>query len=605
MKEVQKPKKPLIFYYLIAIAVLLLLNVFIFPSYLESKIIDVDYGTFIQMVEDGQVAEVSRQEDLIQFVDKNDPPQYYQTYYFEDTKLADRLLAAGVTFGTVPIETMNPILYYLLSLILPVVFFIVVGQLLNRFLMQKMNSGGMPSMQFGKSNAKVYVESTTGIKFSDVAGEDEAKEILQEIVDFLHNPQKYQEIGARMPKGALLVGPPGTGKTLLAKAVAGVADVPFISISGSEFVEMFVGMGAAKVRDLFKQANEKAPCIVFIDEIDTIGKKRDNGGIGGNDEREQTLNQLLTEMDGFDGSKGVVILAATNRPDSLDPALLRPGRFDRRVPVELPDLAGREAILKVHAKNVKIDESVDFNAIARAASGASGAELANMVNEAALRAVRDGRKFVTQADMEESIEVVIAGYQKKNKVLSDKEKLTVAYHEIGHALVAALQNHSAPVTKITIIPRTSGALGYTMQVDEGDRNLMTKEEIENKIATFTGGRCAEELIFHSITTGASNDIEQATRLARAMITRYGMSDDIGMVALETVTNQYLGGDTSLACSQEMAADIDRRVIEVVKTQYSKAMNLLQENVGKLHELSKYLYEKETITGEEFMEILNK
>ena len=605
MKEVQKPKKPLIFYYLIAIAVLLLLNVFIFPSYLESKIIDVDYGTFIQMVEDGQVAEVSRQEDLIQFVDKNDPPQYYQTYYFEDTKLADRLLAAGVTFGTVPIETMNPILYYLLSLILPVVFFIVVGQLLNRVLMKKMNSGGMPSMQFGKSNAKVYVESTTGIKFSDVAGEDEAKEILQEIVDFLHNPQKYQEIGARMPKGALLVGPPGTGKTLLAKAVAGEADVPFFSISGSEFVEMFVGMGAAKVRDLFKQANEKAPCIVFIDEIDTIGKKRDNGGIGGNDEREQTLNQLLTEMDGFDGSKGVVILAATNRPDSLDPALLRPGRFDRRVPVELPDLAGREAILKVHAKNVKIDESVDFNAIARAASGASGAELANMVNEAALRAVRDGRKFVTQADMEESIEVVIAGYQKKNKVLSDKEKLTVAYHEIGHALVAALQNHSAPVTKITIIPRTSGALGYTMQVDEGDRNLMTKEEIENKIATFTGGRCAEELIFHSITTGASNDIEQATRLARAMITRYGMSDDIGMVALETVTNQYLGGDTSLACSQEMAADIDRRVIEVVKTQYSKAMNLLQENVGKLHELSKYLYEKETITGEEFMEILNK
>ena len=605
MKEVQKPKKPLIFYYLIAIAVLLLLNVFIFPSYLESKIIDVDYGTFIQMVEDGQVAEVSRQEDLIQFVDKNDPPQYYQTYYFEDTKLADRLLAAGVTFGTVPIETMNPILYYLLSLILPVVFFIVVGQLLNRFLMKKMNSGGMPSMQFGKSNAKVYVESTTGIKFSDVAGEDEAKEILQEIVDFLHNPQKYQEIGARMPKGALLVGPPGTGKTLLAKAVAGEADVPFFSISGSEFVEMFVGMGAAKVRDLFKQANENAPCIVFIDEIDTIGKKRDNGGIGGNDEREQTLNQLLTEMDGFDGSKGVVILAATNRPDSLDPALLRPGRFDRRVPVELPDLAGREAILKVHAKNVKIDESVDFNAIARAASGASGAELANMVNEAALRAVRDGRKFVTQADMEESIEVVIAGYQKKNKVLSDKEKLTVDYHEIGHALVAALQNHSAPVTKITIIPRTSGALGYTMQVDEGDRNLMTKEEIENKIATFTGGRCAEELIFHSITTGASNDIEQATRLARAMITRYGMSDDIGMVALETVTNQYLGGDTSLACSQEMAADIDRRVIEVVKTQYSKAMNLLQENVGKLHELSKYLYEKETITGEEFMEILNK
>ena len=459
-------------------------------------------------------------------------------------------------------------------------------------------------MQFGKSNAKVYVESSTGIKFEDVAGEDEAKEILKEIVDFLHNPQKYQEIGASMPKGALLVGPPGTGKTLLAKAVAGEAEVPFFSISGSEFVEMFVGMGAAKVRDLFRQANEKAPCIVFIDEIDTIGKKRDNGGMGGNDEREQTLNQLLTEMDGFDGSKGVVILAATNRPDSLDPALLRPGRFDRRVPVELPDLAGREAILKVHAKKVKLGDNIDFNAIARAASGASGAELANMVNEAALRAVRDGRKFVTQADLEESIEVVIAGYQKKNKVLSDKEKLIVSYHEIGHALVAALQTNSAPVTKITIIPRTSGALGYTMQVDEGERNLMSKEEIENKIATFTGGRVAEELIFHSVTTGASNDIEQATKLARAMITRYGMSEEFGMVALETVSNQYLGGDTSLACSQDTAKEIDQKVIETVKTQYEKATKLLTENMAKLHELAKYLYEKETITGEEFMQILD-
>ena len=460
-------------------------------------------------------------------------------------------------------------------------------------------------MQFGKSNAKVYVESTTGIKFSDVAGEDEAKEVLTEIVDFLHNPQKYQEIGASMPKGALLVGPPGTGKTLLAKAVAGEASVPFFSISGSEFVEMFVGMGAAKVRDLFQQANEKAPCIVFIDEIDTIGKKRDNGGMGGNDEREQTLNQLLTEMDGFDGSKGVVILAATNRPDSLDPALLRPGRFDRRVPVELPDLAGREAILRVHAKKVKLGDDIDFNAIARAAAGASGAELANMINEAALRAVREGRAFVTQSDLEESIEVVIAGYQKKNKVLSDKEKLIVSYHEIGHALVAALQTHSAPVTKITIIPRTSGALGYTMQVEEGEHNLMTREELENKIATLTGGRVAEDLIFHSITTGASNDIEQATKLARAMITRYGMSDEFGMVALETLTNQYLGGDTSLACSQETAKEIDKKVIELVKKQYEKAQKLLADNMGKLHELAKYLYEKETITGEEFMKILNE
>ena len=498
----------------------------------------------------------------------------------------------------------------LLSGLISFVIIFGLGSLLTGRMMKKMGgeggaSMGMPSMQFGKSNAKVYVQSQTGIKFNDVAGEDEAKEILQEIVDFLHNPGKYQEIGAKMPKGALLVGPPGTGKTLLAKAVAGEANVPFFSISGSEFVEMFVGMGAAKVRDLFKQANEKAPCIVFIDEIDTIGKKRDNGGMGGNDEREQTLNQLLTEMDGFDGSKGVVILAATNRPDSLDPALLRPGRFDRRVPVELPDLKGREEILKVHAKKIRLSDSVDFNAIARAASGASGAELANMINEAALHAVRAGRKFVTQADLEESIEVVIAGYQKKNKVLSDKEKLIVAYHEIGHALVAALQTQSAPVTKITIIPRTSGALGYTMQVDEGEHNLMSKEEIENKIATFTGGRCAEDLVFHSITTGASNDIEQATRLARAMITRFGMSKDIGMVALETVSNQYLGGDTSLACSQEMAADIDKRVIALVRQQYQKAEKLLSDHMSKLHELAKYLYERETITGEEFMEILNQ
>ena len=605
MKEVQKPKKPLIFYYLVAIAVLLLLNSLVFPALMRPKIQQVDYSTFLKMLDSHQVDQVQKQVDTILFTDNSDPVNYYETTYFPDNALVDRLIASGADFGAIVMKEMPFWLSILLNWILPVVIFIVIGQLLSRFLMKKMNGGAMPSMQFGKSNAKVYVESTTGIKFSDVAGEDEAKEVLQEIVDFLHNPNKYQEIGAKMPKGALLVGPPGTGKTLLAKAVAGEAEVPFFSISGSEFVEMFVGMGAAKVRDLFKQANEKAPCIVFIDEIDTIGKKRDNGGMGGNDEREQTLNQLLTEMDGFDGSKGVVILAATNRPDSLDPALLRPGRFDRRVPVELPDLAGREAILRVHAKNIKIDESVDFNAIARAASGASGAELANMVNEAALHAVRDGRKFVTQADLEESIEVVIAGYQKKNKVLSDKEKLIVSYHEIGHALVAALQTNSAPVTKITIIPRTSGALGYTMQVDEGERNLMSREEIENKIATFTGGRCAEELIFHSITTGASNDIEQATRLARAMITRYGMSDDIGMVALETVSNQYLGGDTSLACSQEMAADIDKRVIALVKGQYDKALKLLTDNIGKLHELSRYLYEKETITGDEFMEILNR
>ena len=604
MKEVKQPKKPLIFYYVIVMIVMMLLNVLLFPKILRQQVETVDYGTFLNMVEEKQVDKVQIEGDYIYFVDKAEKPAFYQTTTFDDPELVDRLRASGCQFGRVVEEEMSPFLSFIISWVLPIVIFVALGQWMSSKIMKKMG-GGMPSMQFGKSNAKIYVESTTGINFSDVAGEDEAKEVLKEIVDFLHNPQKYQEIGASMPKGALLVGPPGTGKTLLAKAVAGEANVPFFSISGSEFVEMFVGMGAAKVRDLFKQANEKAPCIVFIDEIDTIGKKRDTGGMGGNDEREQTLNQLLTEMDGFDGSKGVVILAATNRPESLDPALLRPGRFDRRVPVELPDLAGREAILKVHAKKVKLGDDIDFNAIARAASGASGAELANMVNEAALRAVREGRAFVTQSDLEESIEVVIAGYQKKNKVLSDKEKLIVSYHEVGHALVAALQTHSAPVTKITIIPRTSGALGYTMQVDEGEHNLMSKEEIENKIATFTGGRVAEELIFHSITTGASNDIEQATKLARAMITRYGMSDDFGMVALETVTNQYMGGDTALACSQDTAKEIDKKVIQVVKTQYEKAEKLLSENMPKLHEISKYLYEKETITGEEVMKILNQ
>ncbi len=603
MKEVKQPKKPLIFYYLIVMLVMMLLNSLLFPKLMRQQVENVDYGTFLGMVDEKQVAMVQIEGDYIYFTDKQEKPGFYRTTTFDDPQLVERLQKSGCSFGRVVQEEMSPVLSFILSWILPIVIFIVIGQLLSNWMMKKMG-GGMPAMQFGKSNAKIYVESTTGIKFSDVAGEDEAKEILTEIVDFLHNPQKYQEIGASMPKGALLVGPPGTGKTLLAKAVAGEANVPFFSISGSEFVEMFVGMGAAKVRDLFKQANEKAPCIVFIDEIDTIGKKRDNGGMGGNDEREQTLNQLLTEMDGFDGSKGVVILAATNRPESLDPALLRPGRFDRRVPVELPDLAGREAILKVHARKIKLGDNVDFNAIARAASGASGAELANMVNEAALRAVREGRQYVTQADLEESIEVVIAGYQKKNKVLSDKERLIVSYHEIGHALVAALQNNSAPVTKITIIPRTSGALGYTMQVDEGEHNLMSKEELENKIATFTGGRVAEELIFHSITTGASNDIEQATKLARAMITRYGMSEEFGMVALETVSNQYLGGDASLACSENTAREIDRKVIESVRSQYEKAKKLLSDNLDKLHELAKYLYEKETITGEEFMDILN-
>ena len=603
MQKVDKPKKPLFVYYLIVLAVIVLLNLFLFPKLVEQQVTEVDYGTFLTMLSDKKVSKVELSGDEIYFEDKDN--QLYSTNTFEDVNLVDRLQAAGCEFGQVKQQEMDPFLSMILSVVVPLVIFAVIGQLLSRSLMKKMGGAGMGNaMSFGKSNAKVYVASETGIKFSDVAGEDEAKEALQEIVDFLHSPQKYQEIGAKMPKGALLVGPPGTGKTLLAKAVAGEANVPFFSISGSEFVEMFVGMGAAKVRDLFKQANEKAPCIVFIDEIDTIGKKRDTQGMTGNDEREQTLNQLLTEMDGFDGSKGVVILAATNRPETLDPALLRPGRFDRRIPVELPDLQGREAILKVHVKKIRLGDDIDFNAIARAASGASGAELANMVNEAALRAVRSGRKYVTQADLEESIEVVIAGYQKKNKVLSDKERLIVSYHEIGHALVAALQTHSAPVTKITIIPRTSGALGYTMQVDEQERNLLSKEELENKIATFTGGRVAEDLVFHSITTGASNDIEQATKLARGMITRYGMSEKFGMVALETVTNQYMGGDTSLACAGETAADIDEMVVELVKREYAKAEKLLSDNMPKLHELAKFLYEKETITGEEFMQILN-
>ena len=597
MQKVDKPKKPLLVYYLIAIVAIILVNQVLFPAMVKQEVKEVDYGTFLTMLSDKTVAKVELSGDEIYFEDKSD--NLYSTNTFEDADLVNRLQEAGCEFGQVKQQEMSPLLSMILSLVIPLVFFLVIGQLLSRSLMKKMGGAGLGNaMSFGKSNAKIYVASETGIKFKDVAGEDEAKEALQEIVDFLHNPKKYQDIGAKMPSGALLVGPPGTGKTLLAKAVAGEADVPFFSISGSEFVEMFVGMGAAKVRDLFKQANEKAPCIVFIDEIDTIGKKRDAQGVGGNDEREQTLNQLLTEMDGFDGSKGVVILAATNRPETLDPALLRPGRFDRRIPVELPDLQGREAILRVHAKKIKLGDDIDFNAIARAASGASGAELANMVNEAALRAVRDGRPYVTQADLEESIEIVIAGYQKKNKILSDKERLIVSYHEIGHALVAALQTHSAPVTKITIIPRTSGALGYTMQVDEQERNLLSKEDLENKIATLTGGRVAEELIFHSITTGASNDIEQATKLARAMITRYGMSDRFGMVALETVTGQYMGGDTSLACAGETAADIDEMVVKLVKEQYQKATQLLTDAMPK------YLYEKETITGEEFMKILH-
>lgn len=605
MKQVQKPKKTIIFYYVIALIVILLLNLLLFPRLLEPKVTEVDYGKFLQMVDNNEISEVQIQSNEIIFSDKSSPANYYKTGVMNDYKLVDRLYEAGITeFGTPIIEQMSPLMEFLLTWVIPIVVMVALGQWLMKRMTSKMMGGMGNAMSFGKSNAKVYVQSETGIKFADVAGEDEAKEILQEIVDFLHNPKKYEEIGAKMPKGALLVGPPGTGKTLLAKAVAGEANVPFFSISGSEFVEMFVGMGAAKVRDLFQQANEKAPCIVFIDEIDTVGKKRDGGGFSGNDEREQTLNQLLAEMDGFDGKKGVVILAATNRPDSLDPALLRPGRFDRRVPVELPDLKGREEILKVHAKNIRVGDNVDYNAIARMASGASGAELANMINEAALRAVRDGRKFVTQADLEESVEVVIAGYQKKNKIMTDKEKLIVSYHEVGHALVAALQSHSAPVTKITIIPRTSGALGYTMQVDEDEHNLMSREELENKIATLTGGRVAEDLVFHSITTGASNDIEQATKVARSMITRFGMNEEFGMVAFETVTNQYLGGDSSLACSESTAAQIDEKVVAAVRKQYDKAEQLLKDNMPKLHELAKYLYEKETITGDEFMEILN-
>ena len=602
----KKPKKPLIFYYAIVIIVLVLLNTLLVPSLAERSIKEATYDEFLDTLDSGTVEEVNLEDDVIYYsVKKGNETQVYKTGRIKDSQEVERLKDAGVKFSEEIPQKTSPILSLLLSYIVPILIFVFIGNWLSKKMMSGIGGGAGGAMSFGKSNAKVYVKSSTGIKFSDVAGEDEAKDLLTEIVDYLHNPQKYREIGASMPKGALLVGPPGTGKTLLAKAVAGEAEVPFFSISGSEFVEMFVGMGAAKVRDLFKQANEKAPCIVFIDEIDTIGKKRDGAGFtGGNDEREQTLNQLLTEMDGFDGSKGVVILAATNRPDSLDPALLRPGRFDRRIPVELPDLKGREEILKVHAKKIKIADSVRFDEIAKAAAGASGAELANIVNEAALRAVRDGRKFATQADFEESIEVVIAGYQKKNRVLSNKEKLIVAYHEIGHALVAAKQTESAPVHKITIIPRTSGALGYTMQVDDGDHYLMTKEELANKIATFTGGRAAEELIFHSITTGASNDIEQATKLARAMISRYGMSEDFDMVAMENVTNQYLGGDSSLSCSFETQTLLDKKVVELVRMEHQKALKILQDNIGKLHELAKYLYEHETITGEEFMKILN-
>ena len=599
----KKPKKPLIFYYAIVIIVLVLLNTLLVPSLAERSIKEATYDEFLDTLDSGTVEEVNLEDDVIYYsVKKGNETQVYKTGRIKDSQEVERLKDAGVKFSEEIPQKTSPILSLLLSYIVPILIFVFIGNWLSKKMMSGIGGGAGGAMSFGKSNAKIYVKSSTGIKFSDVAGEDEAKELLTEIVDYLHNPEKYREIGAAMPKGALLVGPPGTGKTLLAKAVAGEANVPFFSISGSEFVEMFVGMGAAKVRDLFKQANEKAPCIVFIDEIDTIGKKRD-GNISGNDEREQTLNQLLTEMDGFDGSKGVVILAATNRPDSLDPALLRPGRFDRRIPVELPDLQGREEILKVHAKKIKVSDNVDFREIAKAASGASGAELANIVNEAALRAVRDRRKFATQADMEESIEVVIAGYQKKSRVLSEKEKLIVSYHEIGHALVAAMQTNSAPVHKITIIPRTSGALGYTMQVEDGEHYLMSKEELENKIATFTGGRAAEELIFHSITTGASNDIEQATKLARGMITRYGMSDDFDMVAMESVQNQYLGGDTSLACSFETQTEIDKKVVELVKTQHAKAYKILEDNIGKLHQLAKHLYDNETITGEEFMKIL--
>ena len=612
MNEVKTPKKPLIVYYAIAILVVLLINTLLVPMVSQARVKYVDYGTFIQMTEEDKISEVQVQDNQIVFITKEDEANknavYYRTGKMDDPELTSRLSEHGVRFDKKIVEETSPLLSFLLSFVFPIVLFIALGQLLTRQMMKRMG-GGKDAMSFGmgNSNAKVYVKDSAGsIKFDDVAGEDEAKENLSEIVNYLHDPSKYRDIGASMPKGILLVGPPGTGKTMLAKAVAGEANVPFFSISGSEFVEMFVGMGASKVRDLFKQAKEKAPCIVFIDEIDAIGKKRDGGKFGGgNDEREQTLNQLLTEMDGFEGSNGVIILAATNRPESLDPALTRPGRFDRRVPVELPDLQGREAILRVHAKKIKTEPNINYAQIARMASGASGAELANIVNEAALRAVRNHRTAASQADMEESIEVVIAGYQKKNAILTDKEKSIVSYHEIGHALVAALQSHSAPVQKITIVPRTSGALGYTMQVDEGNHYLMTKDEIINKIATLTAGRVAEEIVFGSITTGASNDIEQATKLARAMITRYGMSDEFGMVAMETVENAYLGGDTSLSCSAETQARIDALVVSIVKEQYQKATQILTENRAKLDELAKYLYEKETITGEEFMNILNK
>ena len=606
MNEVKSPKKPLLYYYMIALLVVLLFNLLAMPWLAEHQIKDVDYNTFVSMTEQGQIGqvEIQQQSNRILFTSK-DEKTVYKTAIVPDDGLVQRLLDAGISTTGEEIEQ-SSLLVDILGWVLPLVIFIGIGQIISRSMMKKMG-GGSNSLMFnmGKSNAKVYVKSAEGIKFDDVAGEDEAKENLQEVVNYLHDPGKYKDIGASMPKGILLVGPPGTGKTMLAKAVAGEANVPFFSMSGSEFVEMFVGMGASKVRDLFSQAKEKAPCIVFIDEIDAIGQKRSGGQYGGNDEREQTLNQLLTEMDGFEGNNGVIILAATNRPESLDPALTRPGRFDRRVPVELPDLKGREEILKVHAKKIKAAEDVDFSKIARMASGASGAELANIVNEAALRAVRDGRRFATQADLEESIEVVIAGYQKKNAIMTDHEKKIVSYHEIGHALVAAMQTHSAPVQKITIVPRTSGALGYTMQVEEGNHYLMTKEEIENKIATFTGGRAAEEVVFGSVTTGASNDIEQATKLARAMITRYGMSDEFGMVALETVTNQYLGGDASLACSAETQTRIDQQVVELVQKQHDKAIKILTDNRAKLDQLAAFLYEKETITGEEFMHILNK
>ena len=605
MNEVKSPKKPLLYYYFVAMLLVMLFNFIAMPWISEHQIKDVDYNTFVTMTEQGEVGrvEIQEQSNRILFT-SSDEKTVYKTAMVPDDGLVQRLLDAGVSTTGEEIEQTST-LVSILAWVLPIIIFVALGQYMSRKMMEKMGGGGNSMMfNMGKSNAKVYVKSAEGIKFDDVAGEDEAKENLTEVVNYLHDPSKYQEIGASMPKGILLVGPPGTGKTMLAKAVAGEANVPFFSMSGSEFVEMFVGMGASKVRDLFKQAKEKAPCIVFIDEIDAIGQKRSGGQYGGNDEREQTLNQLLTEMDGFEGNNGVIILAATNRPESLDPALTRPGRFDRRVPVELPDLKGREAILQVHAKKIKVAEDVDFNKIARMASGASGAELANIVNEAALRAVRDGRRFATQADLEESIEVVIAGYQKKNAIMTDEEKKIVSYHEIGHALVAAMQTHSAPVQKITIVPRTSGALGYTMQVEEGIHYLMSKTEMENKIATLTGGRAAEEVVFHSVTTGASNDIEQATKLARAMITRYGMSDDFDMVALETVNNQYLGGDASLACSAETQTKIDQRVVELVKKQHEKAVNILTENRAKLDELAQYLYEKETITGEEFMHILN-